>query len=195
MRAKQAGVVTALLWLTGCATTAPPPDIQEQVPEQVEAQILEQAQEHVQAMEKARAQEQGLTASLMLSALERVATVEAGNAKQMAKQLQAGANDLTAEDRFELILLLSQKGADDKSLRQALLLLNELEAEANAPSVKEVLRLQRHNLHLQKLYRKERRKSAELQKKIEYLKGLEQQLDESNKRAKEPLEGKKESTQ
>jgi hypothetical protein len=195
MRAKQAGVVTALLWLTGCATTAPPPDIQEQVPEQVEAQILEQAQEHVQAMEKARAQEQGLTASLMLDALERVATVEAGSAKQMAKQLQAEANDLTAGDRFELVLLLSQKGADDKSLRQALLLLNELEAEANDPSVKEVLRLQRHNLHLQKLYRKERRKSAELQKKIEYLKGLEQQLDESNKRAKEPLESKKESTQ
>jgi hypothetical protein len=189
--------MTALLWLTGCVTLDSHPEVQEEVPEQEQAhaQLLEQAQEHVKAMEKTRAQEQGLSPSRMLDALERVATMEPGDSKQMVELLQTGAGNLAAGDRFKLVLLLSQEGANNKSLKQALQLLDGLEAEAKEVSVREVLRLQRHNLRLEQLYRKERKKSVELQKKIEYLKGLERQLDESNKRVKEPPNSNPEQAQ
>jgi hypothetical protein len=196
MHPKQAGLILVLLWLTGCATTAPTPPIetQELIPEQTP--IEAQAQEHVhmqeQLQEQVQAQEHALTAERMLIALERIANVEAEGTKLTVEQLRDGVHDLTAGERFELLLLLTQKGADNQSLRNASQLLKGLEAEASEPSVKQVLRLQRHNLRLEHLYRKERRKSAELQKKIEYLKGLERELDDSNQRVNESLTPKPE---
>ncbi|MGD8908628.1 MAG: hypothetical protein PVI92_04715 [Chromatiales bacterium] len=204
MRPKLIGPVLALLGLTGCAI-GPTPHIKEQAQEQAQEQAHEQAQEQRQVEEQVQArlqallqlqeQERQLTASRMLDALERVATLNAGDTKQMVEQLQAGANDLTAGERFELLLLLSKQGTDNRSLKQASQLLKALETKANEPSVREVLRLQRHNLHLEKLYRRERKKSAELQNKIEYLKGLERQLDESNTRVEEPSNPKPELAQ
>lgn len=194
MHVKQAGLVLALLWLTGCATTEQIPDCQEQARNQLQEpsqEQQEQEQEQPQQQENARE----LTATRMLAALERVATLDPSHAQKAAEALQARAVDLTAGDRFELALLLTQKGADDKSLKQAMLLLDGLEAEASEPSVREVLRLQRHRLRLEQLYRNERIRSAGLQKKIEYLKGLERELEESNTRAEEPLAPGPEHTQ
>ena len=94
--------------------------------------------------------------------------------------------------RPELALLLSQKGASNKSLKQASRLLEELASDAGEPGVKEVLQLQQRILALEQLYRAERKKSIELQNKIEYLKGLERELDESNRQIIEPADAKPE---
>jgi hypothetical protein len=53
--------------------------------------------------------------------------------------------------------------------------------------VQEILLLHRRYFTLQKQYRSERNKTIELEKKIEHLKGLEQDLDKSNTRMQESL--------
>jgi hypothetical protein len=183
MHAKKAGLMSVILWLTGCATPPPAPQVQVQreveVPEQVEDQK----------------QEQTLTTTQMLADLERVTAMDAGKAKQMIEQLQIESSSLTAGDRFELVLLLSQKGSSYKSQKQAWQLLDGLDTETSDPGVKEILSLQRRILSLERLYRLERNKTVELQKKIEYLKGLERELDESNQRIEEPLNPKPEPVQ
>lgn len=181
----KAGLLSAFLWLTGC--TAPGPTLDD--PEQEQAQVREQVplQKPAPEPEQAQENERVLTASRMLTALERIAGLATEHTQRRIAALQNGADDFTAEDRFELALLLSRKGANNGSLKQALKLLEELEAEADGPAVKEALRLHRHSLRREQLYRAERSKSSKLQKKIEYLKGLERELEESNKRVKDPL--------
>lgn len=196
MCARQTGWGLALLWLAGC--TAPGPTRQEQVQVQAQEQRQEQAQEQEEAeaeaaeqvpvqVEELREQDQTLTATRMLDGLEQVASLNPKTAKQMLQHLRTSSAELTAGDRFVLALLLSQKNTDEKSLKRALLLLNKLEADTKEPGVREVLRLQRHSLNLEQRYRMEREKTVELQIKIEHLKGLERELDESNKRMEEPL--------
>jgi hypothetical protein len=185
-----------MLWLAGCAAPGSVPQTKE--PVQIQAQVQEQElEEQEQEQEEQEAQgesqavelqelERGLTVPQMLAGLEQVAGLKPKAAKMLIARLQARSDELSAGDRFELALLLSQKG-DDTSLKQAGQLLNRLEADAQAPGVLEILRLQRRNLDLEQRYRSERRKTAELRKKIEHLKGLERELDESNKRMQEPL--------
>jgi outer membrane PBP1 activator LpoA protein len=198
---KQSVLVSMLLLLSGCSVMEPKPQEEEQVEvpvpvtEQEQTQTQEQTLDQEQLQSQAQGQETGLTPARMLVALERFATLKTANTRQRVERLQTGTTDLTAEDRFELVLLLSQKNAKHKSLNQALRLLDSLESEASEPSVKEILRLQRHNLQLRKLYRSARRKSDKLQKKIEYLKGLERELEESNTRYVEPPPAKPESSQ
>lgn len=201
MSARQSGWGLALLWLCGCTATGPTsPDLvqkqkqakeQEQV--QMQAQLLAQAK--MQASLQAHVEEPTLTASRMLAGLERVATLEPKIAKQMIDDAQTGSAEATLGDRFELVLLLSKKGADDKSLKRAILLLDGLESHAKEPGVLEILRMQRRYLLLEQQYRSERRKTAELQTKIEHLKGLEQELEESNRRMEAPLSPKPEPAQ
>jgi hypothetical protein len=191
MHARQTGVLLAMLWLAGCAAPCSVPQtktqaqVQEQVREQVQEQEEQEAQEESQAAEL-QEHEWGLTVPKMLSGMEQVAGLKPKAAKMLIQRLQAKTDELSAGDRFELALLLSQKG-DDKSLKQAWQLVNRLTADAQAPGVLEILRLQQRNLDLEQRYRMERRKSAELKKKIEHIKGLERELDESNKRMEEPL--------
>jgi hypothetical protein len=163
------------------------------IPEQEQTQEPEQTLDQEPLQEQA--QESGLTPARMLAALERFATLETGMARQRIERLQAGNADLTAEERFELVLLLSQKNAKQRSRNRALRLLDRLEPEASEPSVREMLRLLRHNLQLRKSYISARRKGDKLQKKIEYLKGLERELEESNSRFVEPQPAKTESSQ
>lgn len=188
MRVKQAGLVPALLWLAGCAAVGPTQQAQEQL-QQVEVQEQVQSEQPEQDQE----QERTLTAARALASLEHVATLDAKNAKQMIKQLQTGSAELSPGDRFELVLLLSQKGSSNKSQKRAWRLLDGLEADVKEPGVKEILHLQRRILTLEQLHRLEHKKTAELQKKIEYLKGLERELDESNRRIEEPLSTRPES--
>ncbi len=185
MHAKKAGLMSVILWLTGCATPPPAPQVQEQIGNEVPKQVQVEDQK----------QEQTLSTSRMLADLERVAAMDASKAKQMIEQLQIESSALSAGDRFELVLLLSQKGSSPKSQKQAWQLLDGLEAETSDPGVKEILSLQRRILSLERLYRLERNKTVELQKKIEYLKGLERELDESNRRIEEPLNPKPEPAQ
>jgi len=200
MNAKQVGWGLALLWLTGCATPGPTQQeqiqlqVQTQAQEQARAQTLEQtrAQAREQALEQAliqaqkQEQEQKLSASRLLAGLQHVAALKPKIAKQMIDHSKTGAAEQTAGDRFELVLLLSQKAVDDKALKRALQLLDGLEADAVETSVREILRLLRRNLLLEQQYRSEQRKTAELQEKIEYLKGLERELEETNRRMEAP---------
>ena len=89
-------------------------------------------------------------------------------------------------------LLLSRDGMDDRALKQSLQLLKRLASEAGEASVLALLALQRQSLEREQRYRMERQNSAELEKKIEHLKGLERELDETNKRMEEPLTPKTE---
>lgn len=192
MLAKQAGLLLGLLWLAGCATPGPVSQTKTQVETQVQKQEQERNQEQTEEEEEAQSealqeQERELTAARMLSDLEQVAALEPKAATKMLEHLRSESGELSAGDRFKLILLLSRKGADDKSLKRAWEILNSLGAEAQDPGVREILQLQRRNLDLEQRYRAERRKTIELKKKIEHLKGLERELDESNKRMEEPL--------
>lgn len=191
MRAERAGWLLLLLWLAGCATTCPSP--QAPLPPQKQTKPQEPASQTEQTEQTPdREQLKSLTVPRMLSALQRVAAVDTKEAGRLSKQLQNGSAELFAGERFELALLLSQKGASNKSLKQALRLLEELESDAGEPGVREVLQLQQRTLTLEQLYRTERKKSIELQNKIEYLKGLERELDESNRQIIEPAEAKPE---
>jgi hypothetical protein len=191
MIVKQVGPVLVLLWIVGCTL----PDLETITPTQKIEQKLEIEHEFKQALQQEQALEiafkkksQTLTPALMLASLEKVASMEENSIKQRVKQLQSNTTELTAGERFELALLLSQKeGADEKSLKQAQQLFKHLKNKAKNPGVQEILRLQQRNLSLEKQVRKERKKTIELQKKIEYLKGLEQELEESNKRMNESL--------
>ncbi|MEJ2691902.1 MAG: hypothetical protein P8166_02325 [Candidatus Thiodiazotropha sp.] len=188
MRAKRAGWLPLMLCLAGCATTCPSP--QTQLPPQKPTKPQEPAPKTEQKQDPQ--QLKSLTLPRMLNALQRVAAADTNEAERLSKQLQNGSTELFAGDRFELALLLSQKGASSKSLKQALRLLDELKSEAGEPGVKEVLQLQQRVLALEQRYRRERKKSIELQNKIEYLKGLERELDESNRQITEPAEAKPE---
>ncbi|MEJ2609325.1 MAG: hypothetical protein P8179_04355 [Candidatus Thiodiazotropha sp.] len=178
MIVKQVGPVLVLLWIVGCTL----PDLETITPTQEVEQKLEIEHEFKQALQQEQARElavktksQNLTPSLMLASLEEVASMEENSIKQRVKQLQSNTTELTAGERFELALLLSQKeGADEKSLKQAQQLFKHLKNKAKNPGVQEILRLQQRNLSLEKQVRKERKK-------------LEQELEESNKRMNESL--------
>jgi Na+-translocating ferredoxin:NAD+ oxidoreductase RnfC subunit len=184
MHAKQAGSLPLLLWLTACATPCPCP----QTPEQI--QMLERAQQMEVEMPKPAAEEEqahALTLTAVLASLKDIAALKDRERKQLLNQLQADTTKLEASDRFDLALLLSNRDMDDKSLKRAQQLLDELAAETEEPGIEAILLLQRQKLSLEQRYRTERRRRIELKKKIENLKGLERLLEESNRRIEEPL--------
>jgi hypothetical protein len=185
MHAKQAGTLPLLLWLTACATPCPCP----QTPEQM--QMQQRAQQVEVEMAKPAAEEEqayALTLPAVQASLKDIAALKDRERKQLLNQLQeADTTKLEASDRFYLALLLSNSDMDDKSLKQAQQLLDELAAETKEPGIEAILLLQRQKLSLEQRYRTERRKRIELKKKIENLKGLERLLEESKRRIEEPL--------
>ncbi len=201
MRAEHFGLLPLLLFLSACALRDPSPALQETPQERLQEQVQKQSPKQAPAEEQDGKQqprpEQGhvLRLSRMLASLDRIASSKAEEAKQLLKQRQRETAELDANDRFELVLLLSRMGADDTSLKQAQQLLDELETEPRELGVHEILLLQQRILRLEQRYRTERRKSVELNKKIERLKGLEQELDESNRRNAEPLPANRVPTQ
>ncbi len=204
--------LTALLWLTGCAATGPttPAESRDQTPtvDRAQAGALAEAAPletgdalAPQAMPErppnpAEAEQgNGLTAPLMLEALGQMASLSPQAEKQRTAQLQAKLATLTAGEQFELALLLSRKGADTKALKRAQLSLKRLADDAKEPKVSALLQLLLRNLELEQRYHMERGKTAELKKKIEHLKGLEQELEDSNKRIETFATPKAEQTQ
>jgi predicted RNase H-like nuclease (RuvC/YqgF family) len=85
------------------------------------------------------------------------------------------------------VLLLARKGNSNKLLRRLISILDELEGHVKDQIVLEILNLHRRYFKLQQQYSQERSKTIELNKKIERLKGLEQDLDKSNTRIQESL--------
>ncbi len=186
MHAKQAWTLPLLLWLTACATPCPCP----QTPEQMQMQMQERTQQVEVEMPKPAAEEEqahALTLPAVLASLKGIAALKDRERKQLLDQLQADTTQLEASDRFDLALLLSNRDMDDKSLKRAQQLLDELAAETKEPGIEAILLLQRQKLSLEQRYRTERRGRIELKKKIENLKGLERLLEESNRRIEEPL--------
>lgn len=183
MSVKQSALVLSLLWLIGCASPDPkqPSLIQEQAQELQLEQELALALRQEQALELAfQQQEQTLTGAEMLTALADVANLEDKAVKQRVKELQSRSAEPGAVERFELALLLSREAADEKSQKQAMQLFKHLETEVKDAAVLLILQRQQRYLALEKQYRKERKKTLGLEKKIEHLKGLERELEETN---------------
>ena len=184
-----------LSWLAGCAVTGPAPRQQTPTPERNGSQVSTPPaeQETAAATEEtpvpgpAETGQKALTATRALAAMDYVAALNALAAKQRIERLQDRRLEHTAGERLELALLLSRDSMDDRSLKQALQLLKGLANDAEDAGVQALLQLQQHSLEREQRYRAERRKTAELARKIEHLKGLERELDESNKRMEEPL--------
>jgi cell division protein FtsB len=152
--------------------------------------MLERAQQVDAEMPKPAVEEEqvhALTLPGALASLKSIAALKGRERKQLLDQLQADTTQLEASDRFDLVLLLSDRDMDDKSLKRAQRLLDELAAETKEPGIAAILLLQRQKLSLEQRYRTERRRRIELKKKIENLKGLERLLEESNRRIEEPL--------
>jgi hypothetical protein len=128
-----------------------------------------------------------LTLARLLERLDRLATLDSGSRKQQIQQLDARFSDLNPADRYEFSLLITKKNATNRSLNRAINILDELKESVNDPIVQKILLLHRRNYVLEKQYRSERIKNNELKKKIEHLKGLEQDLDNSNTRIQEHM--------
>jgi hypothetical protein len=204
MNAKQTGIILSLLWFTGCAAMDPidKTDTTGTTDATVQKGKKEPA-DRGEAMQTAKTtitidtkpktvipasdDTKVLTLARLLERLDRVATLEPDSTKQRIKQMDARSDKLNPADRYEYALLLSRKGASTKSLNRAVSLLDDLQAHVKDKIVQEILLLHRRYFTLQKQYRSERNKTIELEKKIEHLKGLEQDLDKSNTRMQESL--------
>jgi hypothetical protein len=205
MNAKQTGIILSLLWLTGCA--AMDPIEKTDTTDTTDATVQMGKKEPTDRGEATRTtkttttlidkkpqivvpitdETRVLTLARLLERLDRVATLEPDSTKQRIKQMNARSDKLNPTDRYEYALLLSRKGASTKSLNRAISLLDDLQAHVKDKIVQEILLLHRRYFTLQKQYRSERNKTIELEKKIEHLKGLEQDLDKSNTRMQESL--------
>jgi hypothetical protein len=204
MNAKQTGIILLLLWHAGCAAVDP---IDESVPGGATDTVVQKdAQGPVERYQARQAtgrikrvdaepittippahETEVLTLVRMLERLDHVTTLESGPVTQQIKALDARFKALNPAGRYELALLLTRKGAGSRSLNRAISILDDLLLHVKDNIVKEILQLHRHYFILQKQYRSERNKTIELTKKIENLKGLEQDLDKSNTRIQESL--------
>ncbi|MEW7991287.1 MAG: hypothetical protein AB2820_13610 [Candidatus Thiodiazotropha sp.] len=202
MNLRQSGVLLSIIWLTGCAATG-----QVARTDAVETAAAKESNTgagKTEAMRPAAADSaiddpetvnaaasvgvnQVLTLSRLLQRLDRVAALEAGPEKQRLQQLDARFTELDPADRYEFALLLTRRSSSNRSLNRAISILDELQERVNDRIVAEILLLHQRYFTLKKQYRSQRSKSIELEKKIERLKGLEQDLDKSNTRMQEPL--------
>ncbi|MES9992044.1 MAG: hypothetical protein ABW098_08825 [Candidatus Thiodiazotropha sp.] len=202
MKLKQSGaLVLTLLWFTGCAVTeqigkADPGDsanIEETGNLTGKAETIQPPgaastiDSETATPSSATETSQVLTLSRLLQRLDRVATLEPGSTKQRIQQMDARFDQLNPADQYEFALLITQQSTSSRSLNRAISILNELQTRVDDRIVKEILLLHRRYFILKKQYRSERNKSIGLEKKIERLKGLEQDLDKSNSRMQEPL--------
>ncbi|PVV23438.1 MAG: hypothetical protein B6D74_07715 [gamma proteobacterium symbiont of Ctena orbiculata] len=202
MNLRRSSLLLSILWLAGCAAT-------EQIAktEAIESAATKETNSGAGKTETTRAaattsaidegetanaaataeMAQVLSLSRLLQRMDRVATLEPGSVQQRTQQLDAKFAELDPADRYEFALLLTRKRSTNRALTRAISILSELQEGANDRIGAEILLLHRRYLTLKKQYRSQRNKSIELEKKIERLKGLEQDLDNSNSRMQEPL--------
>jgi hypothetical protein len=128
-----------------------------------------------------------LTLPQLLYRLDRFTTLDPMGKKERLQQMENRFTQLNPADRYEFVLLLARKGNSNKLLSRLISILDELEGHVKDQIVLEILNLHRRYFKLQQQYSQERSKTIELNKKIERLKGLEQDLDKSNTRIQESL--------
>jgi hypothetical protein len=208
MNVKQTGMVLALLWLIGCAATdttdkrngsASTTDVVVQVDRKGvtdrslatrPTKITETIDANPTVVTTTPDEKEILTLARLLERLDKVTSLEVGLAKQRFRQMDAMYDELKPADRYELALLLTYKSTNNKSLSRAISILDELKEHVKDRIVLQILLLHRRYFDIKKQYRSERSKTIELNKKIERLKGLEQDLDKSNTRMQESLNPK-----
>jgi hypothetical protein len=203
MNLKQAGFLLSLLWLTGCAATGPISTIDSDDSNRERQKDTSNSPDAAVTVRTTRpsytptpyvandttvADEiEALTLPQLLYRLDHATTLDSSAKKERIQQMNARFAQLKPADRFEFVLLLSHKDMNNKSLNRAISILNGLEEYIKDPIVRELIRLYRSYFVIKKEYRSERNKTVELNKKIEHLKGLEQDLDKSNSRIQESL--------
>jgi hypothetical protein len=207
MHVKQAGLATlilALLWFSGCTTTEPAGTkeatskieiaISTDVTNEKVTNSLTDSAEKTRTIDSSdrvttnvSEAKEVLTLARLLERLDRIASLDPVSIKQQIQQMDARFGDLNPADRYEFSLLITLKDATNKSLNRAITILDELKENVKDPIVQKILLLHRRNYVLEKQYSSERGKKIELKKKIERLKGLEQDLDNSNTRMQEHL--------
>jgi hypothetical protein len=203
MNLKQTGFLLYLLWLTGCATTGPVSGIDSDDDSNRECQKdisstdtgetvrtaspSNTATPYVSNDTTAADEIKVLTLPQLLYRLDRATNLDPSAKKERIKRMDAQFAQLRPADRYEFVLLLTHKDMNNKSLNRAISILNGLEEYVKDPIVRELILLHRSYFVIKKEYRSERSKTVELKKKIEHLKGLEQDLDKSNSRIQESL--------
>jgi len=96
------------------------------------------------------------------------------------ERLQAAAAEGRPGDRLKLAYLLSRTDSARSDPDRGLALMQGLTPALQDPEAQAIARLLAHTLTLEHDLRLARRETAELQQKIERLKGLERELDDSN---------------
>jgi len=119
-----------------------------------------------------------LTAGQMATALHEVSALAPEAIPAEIQRLEGGAADDRAGDRLKLAYLLGRAGSGTSDPDRALALLKGLEPAFQDPAAQEMARLLAGTFTLEKELRRARRQTAELQEKIEQLKGLERELDD-----------------
>jgi hypothetical protein len=113
--------------------------------------------------------------------------MDASIIKKQIQQMEKRYSNLKPVERYELALLITKNSSKNSALSRAITILEALQKEVDDRIVKALIDLHRDYYAIKKQYRSEKSKTTELNKKIERLKGLEQDLDKSNSPIREPL--------
>jgi len=121
-----------------------------------------------------------LTAAEMAALLAQVSRVAPESVPSEIQRAEAGVVEGRASDQLQLAYLLSRTDSATADPDRALALLNGMAPAFRDPETQEVARLLARILSLERDLRLARRETAELEQKIERLKGLERELDDTN---------------
>jgi len=121
-----------------------------------------------------------LTAAEMAALLAKVARLAPELVPAEIERLETTATGGGADERLELAYLLSRTDSAGFDSDRALELLKGLAPAFEDPEAEAIARLLARTLTLERDLRLARRETAELQQKIERLKGLERELDDSD---------------
>jgi|GEM_PF-5886680 len=121
-----------------------------------------------------------LTAPEMATLLAEAARLAPEAVPAEIERLEVAADEGRTGDRLKLAHLLSRTDSATSDPDRALAILKGLAPAFQDPETQEIARLLTRILTLERDLRLARRQTAELQQKIERLKGLERDLDDSN---------------
>jgi len=121
-----------------------------------------------------------LTAAEMAALLAEVSRMAPETVPAEIERAKAAATKGRASDRLQLAYLLSRTDSATSDPDRALALLKSMAPAFPDPETQEIARLLARTVTLERDLRLARRETAELQQKIERLKGLERELDDSN---------------